>query len=57
MQVSQSKKIDLKKLETKSNGAEKLAAALRGKRGAAWTSPFAASGGKQPPFAPPRRRR
>jgi hypothetical protein len=55
--VSQSKKIDLKKLETKSNGAEKLAAALRGKRGAAWTSPFAASGGKQPPFAPPRRRR
>jgi hypothetical protein len=55
--VSQAKTIDLKKLETKSHSAEKLASALPGKRRAGWASPFAASGGKQPPVAPPRRRR
>jgi hypothetical protein len=49
--------IDLQQIEAKSGLLEKLAAALRREAGRPRTSPFAASGAKPPPTAPPKRRR
>jgi hypothetical protein len=49
--------IDLERIDARSRFVERLAAALRGKGRAAWSSPFAASGAKPPPTAPPKRRR
>ena len=47
--------IDLKRLEACPKALERFLAALRCQGKERWASPFAASGAKPPPFAPPRR--
>jgi hypothetical protein len=49
-------RLNLKQIQAESPTAERLRAALRRNRRDAWTSPFAASGAKPPPAAPPKRR-